>query len=245
MADQTGRRIVVTGGASGIGRAAVETLASHGARVVVIDRDRDRGAALVTELADRDVAFEPADIGVEAEVAAAFARALDRLGGLDVLVHAAGIMAGQLADIRDLDEATWDRVVDVNLKGTFLAARHAAVPMLDAGRGVIVLVSSKAGVAVGSGSYPYGASKGGMHGLALTLDRHLGPRGIRVNELCPGDVDTPLYRASLAESVSHGADPVAVDEALRRLIPPTAIADIVDFLASEQAAAVRGTVFTA
>jgi NAD(P)-dependent dehydrogenase (short-subunit alcohol dehydrogenase family) len=79
--------------------------------------------------------------------------------------------------------------------------------MIDAGRGTIILVASKAGVSGGSGSFAYGASKGGMHGLAMTLERHLGPKGVRVNDVCPGDVDTPLYRRSIEEAVRNGADP--------------------------------------
>ena len=159
-------------------------------------------------------------------------------------VSAAGIMRGQLADIGDLDEATFDRVVDVNLKGAFLVAQRVAPVMVEQGAGVIVLVGSKAGVTVGSGSFAYGASKGGVHGLALTLERHLGPAGIRVNDLCPGDVDTPLYRRSIAEGVERGGDPVAAEQALARLTPVRAVAEVLAFLVSDAASAVRGSVFT-
>jgi NAD(P)-dependent dehydrogenase (short-subunit alcohol dehydrogenase family) len=214
---------------------------------VVLDRDNPAAERLLAETNGGfrgAISFERTDVSIEAEVSVSVARAVARLGTVDVLVHAAGIMAGQLEDIAKVTEETWDRVLDVNLKGTFLVVKHVVPVMVAAGSGVIILVSSKAGVSVGSGSYPYGASKGGMHGFALTLDRHLGPLGIRVNEVCPGDVDTPLYRASLAEALNHGADPGQVHEAIRRLTSPAAVAEVIAFLATDAAAAVRGTIFT-
>lgn len=242
-----GRRVVVTGGASGIGRATVEALTAAGARVVAVDIDDAAGRTLVDEGrgAGGDLSYVHADVSREDEVGAAVDLAAETLGGIDALIHAAGIMAGQLEDIREHDEATWDRVVDTNLKGAFFVAKHVARVMIPAGHGVIILVASKAGVTVGSGSYSYGASKGGVHGLGLTLDRHLDPHGIRVNTVCPGDVDTPLIRRSVAEGATHGGDPAAVEEALRRLIRPEAVADLLAFLASDAAASVRGTIFTA
>jgi len=161
------------------------------------------------------------------------------------LVCTAGIMRGQGQAIGAFEASTWEQVMDVNLTGTFLAVKHASAPMLDQGSGVIVLVSSKAGVSVGSGSLAYGASKGGVHGLALTLDRQLGASGIRVNEVCPGDVDTPLYRRSLQEALANGADPAWVEGQLARATTPESIAQLIAFLASDAAAAVRGTIFTA
>lgn len=241
-----GRRVLITGGASGIGRAAAITLAGRGARVLAVDVDDAAGRLLIAEAGrmGRHVGYVHADISLEPDTAAAIDTAATDLGGIDVLIHAAGIMRGQLEDIRDLDEVTWDRVIDVNLKGAFFVAKHVAKVMVPAGTGVIILVASKAGVATGSGSYAYGASKGGVHGLALTLDRHLGPQGIRVNDLCPGDIDTPLMRASLAEAVAHGGDPVTVEQMLRRLTAPDAVAEVLAFLASDAAACVRGTIFT-
>jgi NAD(P)-dependent dehydrogenase (short-subunit alcohol dehydrogenase family) len=189
--------------------------------------------------------YRHADVSVEADVRAAVADAVERWGAIDALIAAAGIMRGQGAALPDLDEATWDLVVDVNLKGAFLAAKHAGAAMLGAGRGVIVLVGSKGGVSVGSGSYAYGASKGGIHGLAMTLERHLGPKGIRVNDVCPGDVDTPLFRRSVAEAVQNGADPAWAEGVLAKLTPPGQIAELLAWLVTDAAACVRGTIFTA
>lgn len=245
------RRVVVTGGASGIGRAAARKLAAQGARVVVLDVDDAAGATLAQSAASAHpaaaaqpaIAFIHADVSDAAETEAAMAEA--RLGGLDVLIVAAGIMRGQLQPLTDLEAATWERVLAVNLGGALHACRAAVRSMLPTGSGVILLVSSKAGVSVGSGSYAYGASKGGLHGLALTLERHLGPQGIRVNEVCPGDVDTPLFRGSVEEGLRHGADPAAAEALLSRLTPTEDVDEVLAFLASDAAWAVRGTVFTA
>jgi len=244
-------RVMVTGGASGIGRASALLLARQGASVLALDVDADAGAALAAELArspgpgDGRLDFRCTDIAIEHEVRDAVDDVRARLGGLDALVCTAGIMRGQGLAVGAFEATTWGRVMDVNLTGTFLAVKHATAPMLEQGHGVVVLVSSKAGVSTGSGSIAYGASKGGVHGLALTLERQLGPLGIRVNEVCPGDVDTPLYRRSLQEALANGADPAWVEEQLARGTTPEAIARVIAFLASDAAAAVRGSIFTA
>ncbi len=240
------RRVLVTGAASGIGRSTAVRLARAGSRVVAWDVDDAAGTELAEEARGQgwELAFRHVDVSREEDVVAALREAADAGDGIDTLVHAAGIMAGQLEDIRDLTEATWDRVVDVNLKGAFLVAKHVATVMLAAGSGVIILIASKGGVSTGSGSYPYGASKGGMHGLSLTLDRHLGPQGIRINEVCPGDVDTPLMHRSLTEGLERGGDPQSIERIRRGLTAPDAIAELIAFLASEAASCVRGTVFT-
>jgi NAD(P)-dependent dehydrogenase (short-subunit alcohol dehydrogenase family) len=241
-----GRGVLVTGAASGIGRATALSLANRGARVVAIDIDEGAIAHLQEEVraSGGELHAIRADVSRDADVAVAVEQAAARLGGIDVLVHAAGIMAGQLEDIGRHTEATWDRVIDVNLKGAFLLARHVSQVMLPAGRGVILLLASKAGVTVGSGSFSYGASKGGIHGLAMTLERHLGPRGIRVNDVCPGDIDTPLMHRSLDEALANGGDPAEIARIRSHLTPPESVAELLVFLASDRAAAVRGTVFT-
>ncbi|MFN8520070.1 MAG: SDR family NAD(P)-dependent oxidoreductase [Chloroflexota bacterium] len=245
------RRVMVTGGASGIGRACVLLLVRQGASVMALDVDADSGATLEAEAAVGQKAeggrltFRRTDVSREDDVRDAVADARTALGGLDALVCTAGIMRGQGQAVGAFEATTWDQVMDVNLKGTFLTVKHASAPMLEQGRGVIVVVSSKAGVTTGSGSFAYGASKGGVHGLALTLERHLGPSGIRINEVCPGDVDTPLYRRSLQEALANGADPAWVEAQLARAVAPDSIAELVAFLVSDAATAVRGAILTA
>ncbi|MEW2380083.1 SDR family oxidoreductase [Micromonospora sp. NPDC047812] len=240
-----GRRVVVVGGASGIGLATVRAAADAGASVAVLDADGD-GAARAAGQARRGGARACArqvDVTVEAEVAAALDAAAAELGGIDAVLHVAGVMRGQGLDVREVSAELWAHVIAVNLTGPFLVAKHA-VRHLTGHPGVLVLVGSKAGVQNGSGSVPYGASKGGLHGLALTLARQLRPHGIRVHALCPGDIDTPLMRRSLAEARANGADGDRVAEIEAALGRPEDVASTLVLLASPVSDGVVGTVHT-
>ncbi|MFI9639192.1 SDR family NAD(P)-dependent oxidoreductase [Micromonospora sp. NPDC051925] len=240
-----GRRVVVVGGASGIGRATVRAAAVAGAVVAVLDADAT-GAAEAADAARSAGARACArgvDVTVEAEVAGALDAVATELGGIDAVLHVAGIMRGQGLDVRDVPIELWAQVIAVNLTGPFLVAKHAARHLNPDG-GVLVLVGSKAGVQIGSGSVPYGASKGGLHGLSLTLARQLGPQGIRVHALCPGDIDTPLMRRSLDEARANGTDGgrvAAIEAALGR---PEDVASALVLLASPVSAGLTGTVWT-
>ncbi|WP_405107886.1 SDR family oxidoreductase [Micromonospora sp. NBC_01405] len=240
-----GRRVVVVGGASGIGRATVLAAAGAGAAVAVLDADAAGAAEAAAEArsAGASACARGVDVTVEAEVAGALDAVAAELGGVDAVLHVAGIMGGQGLDVRDVPVELWARVIAVNLTGPFLVAKHAA-RHLSPGDGVLVLVGSKAGVQTGSGSVPYGASKGGLHGLAITLARQLGPQGIRVHALCPGDIDTPLMRRSLDEARVNGTDGgrvAAIEAALGR---PEDVASVLVLLASPVSAGLVGTVCT-
>ncbi|MFI0796638.1 SDR family NAD(P)-dependent oxidoreductase [Micromonospora rubida] len=240
-----GRRVVVVGGASGIGRATVLAAAAAGAAVAVLDADAAGAveAAAEARSAGAGACARGVDVTVEAEVAGALDAVAAELGGVDAVLHVAGIMGGQGLDVRDVPVELWARVIAVNLTGPFLVAKHAA-RHLSPGDGVLVLVGSKAGVQTGSGSVPYGASKGGLHGLALTLARQLRPQGIRVHALCPGDIDTPLMRRSLDEARVNGTDGgrvAAIEAALGR---PEDVASVLVLLASPVSAGLVGTVCT-
>ncbi|MBM7086302.1 SDR family NAD(P)-dependent oxidoreductase [Micromonospora sp. WMMD734] len=240
-----GRRVVVVGGASGIGRATVAAAAAAGAAVAVLDADAvgaDTAAAQVRDGGGRACAHR-VDVSVETEVAEALDAAAADLGGIDAVLHVAGVMRGQGLDVRDVPVALWAQVIAVNLTGPFLVAKHAARHLLPHG-GVLVLVGSKAGVQTGSGSVPYGASKGGLHGLALTLARQLGPQGIRVHTLCPGDIDTPLMRRSLSEARANGADGGRIAAVEATLGRPEDVASALVLLASSASAGLTGTVCT-
>ncbi|WP_431875982.1 SDR family NAD(P)-dependent oxidoreductase [Micromonospora marina] len=239
------RRVVVVGGASGIGRATVTAAAAAGAAVAVLDADTAgaESAAAQARAAGAWARARGVDVTVEAEVADAFDAVAAELGGVDAVLHVAGVMRGQGLDVRDVPLDLWARVIAVNLTGPFLVAKHAA-RHLTRGDGVLVLVGSKAGVQSGSGSVPYGASKGGLHGLALTLTRQLGPQGIRVHALCPGDIDTPLMRRSLDEARANGADGGRVSAIEAALGRPEEVASVLVLLASPVSAGLAGTVWT-
>lgn len=237
--------VIVTGAASGIGRATAEVCAAEGAKLVLADLP---SAALgeITGLggADRPALVVPTDVTRLADCRALVESAEARWGRIDGLINCAGILQGAFLSVDDLDEETFRRVITVNLTGSFLASKAVVPAMKRAGRGVIVLIASGAGVRGGSSSVAYGSSKGGVHGLAMVLEPQLAPLGIRVNDVCPGSLDTPLKRQNVIDgALAHGQSP---DEALAKanLADPHGVARILAFLASDDADFVRGSIFT-
>ena len=233
-----GRRVIVTGAASGIGYATVARLLDGDARVAAFD------VAAIDIAEGQDVRSWRVDVADEPSVAAATDAAAGWLGGLDVLIHAAGIIRAQRQPIDELPLEVWEQVIAVNLRGTYLMVKHV-LPRFRSGAGAIVLVSSVAGVFVASGSFPYGASKGGMHGLAMTLEERLKGTGIRINEVSPGSVHTPLLERSLDEATARLGDPTYRDEIRSHWISAEQVAEVLAFLASPEADVVRGTIRTA
>jgi NAD(P)-dependent dehydrogenase (short-subunit alcohol dehydrogenase family) len=177
---------LVTGGASGIGHATVELLRGAGARVAVLDVAQGPASA---EL------YVRCDIAVEEEVVAAVGRAHDAFGGLDVAVLNAGV--GGFGSLLDLTSAEWDRVLGVNLRGTFLCLREVGRAMVAGGRGgAIVAVSSISGFLADRMMSHYSVSKAGVGELVRVAARELGPFGIRVNAVAPGTTDTPMFAST-------------------------------------------------
>ena len=242
-----GKRIIVTGAATGIGRATARAVAARGARVAAFDVNDTDAAAVVHAINQGagSARYWHVDVSVEDEVQAAVASATDWLGGgPDVLLHLAGILHGAWVDIADFPELTWDRVLDINLKGSFLVSKHVAARMQRNGAGVIVLTSSGAGVTGGSSSYAYGSSKGGVHGLAMVLRGHLADKGVRVNDVCPGNVESPLKMEVIEEMYRQTGDRAAYEADIAGLVAPEGIANVMAWLASDEAAYVTGTIFT-
>lgn len=240
------RRVVVTGAASGIGRATVHALAKAGAQLVLMDRDLAGLMALSDELeADGNLPLVFClDVSNESEVENAFTSIRETWQGIDVLIHVAGIMREQGTDIREISFDSWQSVISVNLSGAFLVSRAACRIMIPQGKGTLILVGSPAGVTSSSGSIPYGASKGGLNGLAMTLQRHLAPHRIRVNNFCPGSVDTPLFNKSLDEGVSHGISRQATESIRAASVDPMKIGEAIALLASPLADSLQGPIFS-
>jgi NAD(P)-dependent dehydrogenase (short-subunit alcohol dehydrogenase family) len=195
--DVAGGSAIVTGGASGLGEATVRRLAAAGAKVVILDRDKDKGTALAGELG---AAFTAADVTSAEEVAAAVEQATD-LGPLRVAVNCAGIgWAGRVVgkDGSPHDLGVFQTVVNINLVGTFNVMRLAAAamvsnePMEDDERGVVVNTASIAAFDGQIGQIAYAASKAGVVGLTLPAARDLSPNGVRVVTIAPGTFDTPM-----------------------------------------------------
>ena len=185
------------------------------------------------------------DVTDEVQVSVAVDEAAAWLGGgIDVLLHLAGILKGAHLDITRMDDTVWDPVIDVNLKGSYLVAKYVARHMKEQRSGVIVITSSGAGVLGGSSSYAYGASKGGTHGLAMTLQSHLSKVGVRVNDVLPGTRDTPRKVASVEESLRNAGEREAYERAMGQLFSPDGVGAVMAFLASDDASYVRGSITT-
>lgn len=239
--------MLVTGAGNGVGRQTALGAAARGANTVLLDRDAEAVAATASEIEGNGGRAHAIVIDIVSEdaVRSAFAEAFAIDGRLDVVIHAAGIMRGQRLDIREMTEDLWDQVIDVNLKGSFFVAKYAVNHMVPQTHGTIVLVASQSGITVGSGSLAYGASKGGINGLSMSLARQVAAEGIRVHTLCPGDIDTPLMRASLDEALQHGADPAEVEHIRASLGTAEDVARALLHLAAPDADTLSGTIFTA
>ena len=219
-----GKRVVVTGGASGIGAAITLGMAGEGARVAVLDLN-DAAAQTVADKAGNDSVATRCDVSDPEEVAGAFAAVDEAFGGLDVLVSNAGIattpdpdkvarmlsnmqraMVGEapepMRSISSLDVDEWDRMLRVHLHGTFYCAREAMRRMEEAGGGVILNMSSILGIAGSGGSAHYSAAKGGIIALTKSMAQDGVTAGIRVNAIAPGWIDTPLTQNALAPELA-------------------------------------------
>lgn len=247
MSDMNDRVALVTGASSGIGRATAEAFAAKGVRVVLAARRQDELASLVTQIEARGgkATAIKTDVSAAKDVERLVAHAIETFGRLDYAVNNAGI-EGQWAGITELAEEEWDRVLDINLKGTFLCMKYEARAMLDCGHGGGIVnigsVNSFIGFQTGSA---YVASKHGLIGLTTSVSAELGPRGIRVNLVCPGFIDTPMHRRARGifgdELYDKGLLPSVH---LRRAGRPEEIARIILFLCSDEASYITGTTLT-
>jgi NAD(P)-dependent dehydrogenase (short-subunit alcohol dehydrogenase family) len=231
-----GRRALVTGGASGIGRATARRLAGEGARVALLDRD----AAVARVAAEMGVAAARADVADERSLEAGVERAAELLGGPpDVLVSSAGVY--RVEPLLDTAPEGWDAVLAVNLRGTFLAGRAVVRRLAAAGLpGAIVNLASTAAL-VADASEPtagYNASKAGVVALTRQMAAEWAPLGVRVNAVCPGVIDTPMLR--LMDDPAAGRAYLHDHVPLARLGTADEVAAVVAFLASDDASYVTG-----
>ena len=226
---------VVTGGATGIGRAIVDELANAGATVAIVARNLERAQTAAAEVGNASA--HACDVVDEAQVNAAFDAIAKQHGKLDILVNNSGVTRDGL--VLRMSDAQWDEVVDTNLKGVFHCCRAAARTLLKSKNGRIVNVSSVVGVMGNPGQANYVASKAGVIGLTKALAREFAPRGVTVNAIAPGFIKTAMTDA-LTEQQSAGmlgAIP------LGRFGDPADVAAVVRFLASPEAGYVTGQVW--
>ena len=236
-----GRVAIITGAAAGIGFATAQRFAAEGAKLVLCDVNEAR----VRETADRlaatgaSVDAHKVDVTRRDDVDAMVAATLARHGRIDILVNNAGITKD--ARLAKMTEAQFDAVIDVNLKGVFHCSQAVASVMTEQGRGVILNASSVVGLYGNFGQTNYAASKFGVIGFTKTWARELGPKGVRVNAVCPGFVNTEILQ-TVPEKVLDGMKEHCW---MRRLAEPSEIASIYAFLASDDASYVNGTTIEA
>jgi NAD(P)-dependent dehydrogenase (short-subunit alcohol dehydrogenase family) len=235
--------IIVTGGTSGIGEACSRHFAGLGARVVIASNQDERGRALESELraAGRDVRFVPVDVANEESVQAMVRRAVEHYGRIDGVHCNAGVWAR--GKVTDFDEATWNKVMNVNVKSVFLTAKHVVPIMERQGKGVIVITTSVAAFVGFPAHALYCASKAALEALIRCLATdHAG--WLRVAGVCPGTIETPMLAAS-CEGWNKPVEELYADVArripVRRLGQPLDIAQAAAFLLSDQAGYINGT----
>jgi NAD(P)-dependent dehydrogenase (short-subunit alcohol dehydrogenase family) len=235
-----GKVAFITGAASGIGSACALRFAAEGAAIGGFDQSDDTDArwSEATRLA-ADVYFATGDVRSEDSVAAAVADVRQRFGRIDVVVNSAGVAGGGPVHIMPAEE--WDRVIDINLKGTFLVCKHTLAPMLEQGAGSIINIASIEGLEGSEGGSVYNASKAGVVMLTRNMAMDYARKGIRVNAVCPGFIETPMlsqvfglpgleeYRARIVEAHQMG-----------RTGRPEEIANAALFLASDEASFITG-----
>jgi len=237
-----GKVAIVTGGAGGIGRATVKAFVREGARVVVADLDGDRAAELAGELGGESVVARAVDVSCSTQVAALVSGCVDEFGRLDVIFNNAGIFPEADGSVLDTDEETWERVIDVNLKGVFLGCKYAIPAMIASGGGAIVNTASFVallGAAVSQSAYT--ASKGGVLAMTREIAVEFARKGIRANALCPGPINTPLLAELLRNPQARERRFVHIP--MGRLGEAAEIAEAVVFLASDESSYVTGAEF--
>jgi NAD(P)-dependent dehydrogenase (short-subunit alcohol dehydrogenase family) len=236
---------LVTGGGNGIGRATTLGFAGRGAKVVIVDRDAVGGDAVagIVRQQGGEALFVQADVTDAKSVQAYVKKAVDTWGRIDCFFNNAGI-EGKVAHTVDYDEAVFDAVIGVNVKGVFLGLKHVLPEMIRQGGGAVVNTASVAGLVATPGMPAYVASKHAVIGLTKTAAGEVARHGIRVNAVCPGPVDTRMIHS--LEAQLNPSDPASVSRRYQSAIPmgryvnPEEIASTVLFLCSDLASAITG-----
>ena len=245
MGRLSGKKAIVTGAASGIGRASARIFAREGARVVAVDMVEEGLAAtvaMITEAGDIATAVT-ADAGSEDDVADFINNCVETYGGLDVIYANAGVSGGRVPLAQQTVEM-WQNVLRINLIGPFLAIKHAAPIMLAQGKGSIICTASVAALRANAGGPPYAASKAGVVSLVQTTANELFASGVRVNAICPGLIETGMTKSTFDRARARGTEgKIGQLNPTRRNGEPEEIAKMALFLASDEASYVNGQAY--
>ena len=235
-----GKVAIVTGAGRGIGRGCAKRFAAEGAAVIVADVYDDGGVEVAAEIESEGgkAVFAHCDISDSAQAAALVQTAVDTYGGLDVSLNCAGIIPIDGSDVLETEEAEWDRVIGVNLKGTFLICQAAAREMAKKGTGSIINIASVTALMAIGNQAAYVASKAGVNGLTKSLAIGLAHRGVRVNAIGPGSIETDMMAVILTDEEATAR--VMARTPLNRMGQPEDIAGTALFLASDDSSYITG-----
>lgn len=245
MGRLSGKRAIVTGAASGIGRASARKFAQEGAAVVAVDRAEDGLAetvAMIVEAGGRAMAVS-ADVGDEDAVSGFITACVESYGGLDVIYANAGVSGGRVP-LAEQTVELWQDILRVNLIGPFLCIKHGAPIMAAAGRGSIICTASVAALRANAGGPPYAASKAGVVSLVQTMANEFFATGVQFNAICPGLIETGMTKPTFDRARARGTDgKIGQLNPTRRNGEPEEIANMALFLASDEASYVNGQAF--
>ena len=241
----SGKRILITGGASGIGAASALLLASRGAKVVIGDLAEDMGAGVAQQGQDagNSIVFKKVDVTSGDEVRALFAFAMETLGGLDVVINNAGI-DHQPAPMHELSDEDFDRNIAVNLKGVWHCMRAAVACMATNGGGHVINVASIAGLRSAPLLSAYSAAKHGVMGLTKSAAHEYARVNIRFNAVCPSFIDTPMVRNTMANMDERAQQATIKASPMRRLGEVDEVSSAIAWLASDESSFMNGHAFT-
>ncbi|UCE91326.1 MAG: glucose 1-dehydrogenase [Methanobacteriota archaeon] len=239
-----GKSVIVTGGASGIGKATAERFLEEGAKVAIIDVSREQGERALSNMKERG--FDPllivGDVTSSSDVKRMVGEAVDELGRVDVLFNNAGILVE--GTVEEVSEEDWDRVMAVNVKGVFLMTKEVGPLMVGKGGGVIINTASCSGLVGDRGAIAYNTSKGAVVLMTKCLALDYALKNVRVNCVCPGEIETPMFLQEVARSgmpVDKYRAELCELHPIGRLGRPDEVANAVLFLASEDGSFITGT----
>jgi NAD(P)-dependent dehydrogenase (short-subunit alcohol dehydrogenase family) len=241
MGRLSGKVAIITGAASGMGRATAIRFAGEGAKIVIADLNKEGGEAAARDCRENgsDAIFQKADISGEADVKAAVERAVKEFGRLDIIYNNAGL-GGAVGPLENITVENWDKTMAILLRGVFLGMKHSIPAMRKAGGGSIISTASIAGIQGYAGIHPYSAAKAAVINLTRSAATELAKDKIRVNCICPGGINTPLIYGNVAGGENSAAKFLSKMQPMPREGRPDDIANMALFLASDESEWITG-----